>query len=146
MKKHLLLTCICTIFSKKSMSESLFVRILSWSNIGLLGKALTVCPRRPINSWRQIWKRDHRESHCLNISKYMGIDIKKTPYENFIHIFLREVKFHHYMCTYTYRKFSEISAALGNSATIINLPNNYWGNSPTPNSSKDTFHQKSATK
>ena len=31
-----------------------------------------------------------------------------------------------------YRKFSEISAALGNSATIINLPNNYWGNSPPP--------------
>ena len=31
-----------------------------------------------------------------------------------------------------YLKFSEISAALGNSATIINLPNNYWGNSPTP--------------
>ena len=28
-----------------------------------------------------------------------------------------------------YRKFSEIVAALGNSATIINLPNNYWGNS-----------------
>ena len=44
-----------------------------------------------------------------------------------------------------YRKFSEISATLGNSATIINLPNNYWGNSPTPDSSKDTFHQKSAT-
>ena len=31
-----------------------------------------------------------------------------------------------------YRKFSEISAALGNSATVINQPNNYWGNSPTP--------------
>ena len=45
-----------------------------------------------------------------------------------------------------YRKFSEISAALGNSATIINLQNNYWGNSPTPDLSKDTFHQKSATK
>ena len=45
-----------------------------------------------------------------------------------------------------YRKFSEISAALGNSATIINLPNNYWGNSPTPDSSKDTLRQKSATK
>ena len=45
-----------------------------------------------------------------------------------------------------YRKVSEISAALGNSATIINSQNNYWGNSPTPDSSKDTFHQKSATK
>ena len=45
-----------------------------------------------------------------------------------------------------YRKFSEISAALGNSTTIINLPNNYWENSPTPDSSKDTFHQKSTTK
>ena len=45
-----------------------------------------------------------------------------------------------------YRKTSEISAALGNSATIINLPNDYWGNSATPDSSKDTFHQKSATK
>ena len=45
-----------------------------------------------------------------------------------------------------YRKFSKISAALGNSATIINLPNNYWGNLPIPDSSKDTFHQKSATK
>ena len=40
-----------------------------------------------------------------------------------------------------YRKFSAISAALGNSATIINLPNDYWGNSPTPDSSKDTFRQ-----
>ena len=46
----------------------------------------------------------------------------------------------------TYRKVSEISAALGNSTTIINLPNDYWGNSATPDSSKDTFHQKSATK
>ena len=45
-----------------------------------------------------------------------------------------------------YRKVSEISAALGNSATIINSQNNYWGNSPIPDSSKDTFHQKSATK
>ena len=45
-----------------------------------------------------------------------------------------------------YRKVSEISAALGNSATIINSQNKYWGNSPTPDSSKDTFHQKSATK
>ena len=44
-----------------------------------------------------------------------------------------------------YRKFSEISTALGISATIIHLPNNYWGISPTPDSSKDTFHQMSAT-
>ena len=36
------------------------------------------------------------------------------------------------LCVTVYRKFSEISAALENSATIINLPNNYWGNSPTP--------------
>ena len=36
--------------------------------------------------------------------------------------------------THDYRKFSEISAALGNSATIINLPNNYLENSPTPDS------------
>ena len=48
--------------------------------------------------------------------------------------------------SFIYRKFLDISAALGNSATIINLPYNYWGNSPTPDSSKDTFHQKSATK
>ena len=47
---------------------------------------------------------------------------------------------------FSYRKFLEISAALGNSATMINLPNNYWGNSPTPDSSRDTFRQKSATK
>ena len=45
----------------------------------------------------------------------------------------------------TYRKVSEISAALGNSATIIKSQNNYWGNSATPNPSKDTFHQMSAT-
>ena len=45
-----------------------------------------------------------------------------------------------------YRKFSEISAALGISATIIHLQNNYWGISPTPDPSKDTFHQISATK
>ena len=44
-----------------------------------------------------------------------------------------------------YRKVSEISAALGNSATIIKSQNNYWGNSDTPNPSKDTFHQMSAT-
>ena len=44
-----------------------------------------------------------------------------------------------------YRKVSEISAALGNSATIIKSQNNYWGNSATPNPSKDTFHQMSAT-
>ena len=34
-----------------------------------------------------------------------------------------------------YRKVSEISAALGNSATIIKSQNNYWGNSATPNPS-----------
>ena len=45
-----------------------------------------------------------------------------------------------------YRKFSEISTALGISATIIHIQNNYWRNLPTPDSSKDTFHQKSATK
>ena len=45
-----------------------------------------------------------------------------------------------------YCKFSQISAALGNSATIIHLQNNYWGISPTPDSSKDTFYQKPATK
>ena len=45
-----------------------------------------------------------------------------------------------------YRKFSEISAALGISATIINVQNNYLGISPTLDPSKDLFHQKSATK
>ena len=37
-----------------------------------------------------------------------------------------------------YRKFSQILATLGISATIINLQNNYWGISPTPDPSKDT--------
>ena len=46
----------------------------------------------------------------------------------------------------TYRKFSEILAALGNSATIIHKQNNYWGISPTPDPSKDTFRQISANK
>ena len=46
----------------------------------------------------------------------------------------------------TYRKFSEISAALGNLATIILEQNNYWGISPTPDPSKDTFRQISANK
>ena len=42
--------------------------------------------------------------------------------------------------TACYRKISEINAALGVSATIIYLQNNYWGISPIPDPSKDRFH------
>ena len=45
-----------------------------------------------------------------------------------------------------YRKFSKISTALGNSATIIHKQRYYWGISPTPDPSKDTFRQISANK
>ena len=95
----------------------------------------------------------------MQIGQAMELDEEATDYvfriistfkpENLrkLHILLEKSD---YICLcvyiYIYRKLSQISAALGNSATIINLPNNYWGISPTPDSSKDTFHQNSATK
>ena len=45
-----------------------------------------------------------------------------------------------------YRKFSQISAALGILTTIIDLQNNNQGILPTPDPSKDKFHQMSTTK
>ena len=54
---------------------------------------------------------------------------------------------HTYICIYIYiyRNFSQISATLGNSATIIHFQNNYWGISATLDQPKDAFHQMSAT-
>ena len=46
---------------------------------------------------------------------------------------------------FTYRKFSQISAALEISATIIISQNNYWGILATLDQPEDTLHQMSAT-
>ena len=77
------------------------------------------------------WWTQEEGVKYLNPCQSLGrASIRMCPPEAYIH----------------YRKFSEISAALGISATIINLQNNYWGISPTPDPSKDTLHQILATK
>ena len=97
-------------------------------------EVLRVPVRRLAVSWLVAWR--HKK-----LNQYTGRNIYGSLPRWVVLMTIRPVQ----VDFWSYPKFSQISAALGISATIIILRNNYWGILTSPYQPEDKLHQMSAT-